>query len=130
MPVEHSIDHDERLVFSRAFGAIDDQDLLNQRRRLTAHPRFEPHFDQLFEFTEVVDVQLSAYGVALLADRQPFGPHSRRAFVTTADSRAAQQMLGVYERLDEKYPDELRAYFDGVKAARVWLQSQSPVHEL
>lgn len=128
MPVEHSVDPDEWLVFSRAFETINDRDLLNQRRRLEAHPHFKSYFNQLFEFTEVSTVEVSQQGVALLAERYPFGKRSRRALVVAPNALAVREMAFLFKVLDEQYPDKRRARFEGVEAARRWLQV--PVQEL
>lgn len=125
MPVEHSIDPDKHLVFSRAFGSIRDTDLLNQRRRLQAHPHFEPGFDQIFELLEHLEAEVSSYGIALLADRRPFGPHSLRAFVVMPDLFDAPEVAQMLQLLEERYPDERRATFPSVELARHWLNSST-----
>lgn len=122
MPIEHSVDPDEQLIFSRAFGTLNDRDLLKQRRRLKAHPLFHSYFNQLLEFAEVRNVELSEDGVALLAERYPFGDRSRRAFLISPNAAARREIADLIKLLDEQHADERRAAFDDVEVALQWLQ--------
>ena len=80
MPADYLIDRAIGVVFSRAWGVLTDADLLEHQRRLGLDPEFNPSWNQLFDFHEVTDVQVTAAGIRTLAERNLFRTGSHRAF--------------------------------------------------
>ncbi len=119
MPATFEIDHDHRLVRSRAWGVLVDDDLAHTQSGLRDDPAFEPDYRQLFDFTEVTDVRVTRDGLLSLAARSPFDPASRRAMVVSSDLSFG--MVRMYQMLSGRDPDFFRP-FRTVDAAIRWLE--------
>ena len=119
MPADYRIDVEQATVFSRASGRLTDDDLQNHQRRLREDPDFRPDLNQLFDFQTVTDLQVTAAGIRILAERNPFGAGARRAFVVA--SQVMYGMLRMFQILTDDHPDELRVQFSDLEAARAWL---------
>lgn len=121
MPADYLIDRALGVVFSRAWGVLTDADLLDHQRRLGQDPEFEPGLNQLFDFHEVTDVEVSAAGVRTLAERNLFRAGSRRAFTVRPGEMAIYGLMRMFQILTTEYPDELRVQFNDVRKAQEWL---------
>ncbi len=121
MPADYVIDVDAGAVISRAWGVLTDFDLLDHQRRLGADPAFKPGFNQLFNFSDVTLVELTAEGIRTLAERNLFRAGARRAFLVHPGALTMFGLLRMFEILTSQYPDELRVEFNHVDAAREWL---------
>jgi len=118
---EHYIDEKLGIVFSRAWGVLTDEDLLQHQRRLRVDTSFHPALNQLFDFYDVTAVEVSGLGIRTLADRNPFGAGARRAFVVRRESLALYGLLRMFQALTSEHPDELRVQFEDVSQAQCWL---------
>jgi hypothetical protein len=85
LPATYSIDIGRKLVISRAWGAITDDDVREHARILRADPLFDPTYRQLLDMTGITEdlvhtntKQESSYG-------QLFARGVRRAWVASAD---------------------------------------------
>ena len=85
MPEAYHIDQTQRLVWSRCWGVLSDEDMLAHQARLRTEPDFLPDFNQLIDTSEVTEVPLSAQTVRQVAQHSVFAPESKRAFVVTKD---------------------------------------------
>jgi hypothetical protein len=85
MPAQFVINGDYRVVFSRGAGILTFSDIDGHMDRLTSDPRFNPDFNQIFDFTEVTELALTVNHIKQLAKRNIFSPKSRRAYVVTED---------------------------------------------
>jgi len=119
MPAAYVIDSAHRVVLSRAWGLLTDDELARHQQELSADPAFDPSFDQLFDFEGVTRTDLTTIGIRLLARSNTFGEHSRRAFVVVSQSMFG--MMRMYELLLAEDPDDLRVQCDHIAAAREWL---------
>ncbi len=120
MPADYTIDNAHRVVFSRAWGVLTDDDLLEHQRRLKADPAFDPSFNQLFDFRAVTESRLTSEGIRLLARRNAFGAHAKRAFVVL--SPVMFGMMRMFEILTADDPDELRVQVNHIAEAYRWLE--------
>ncbi len=121
MPVDHQINRELGIVFSRAWGVLTDDDLLEQQRCLGQNPEFKPSLKQLFDFREVTDVQVTGHGIRALAERDQFHQDVRRAFVIHPGAQLMFGLMRMFESLTTEFPDELRVQFDHMRKAREWL---------
>jgi hypothetical protein len=119
VPAAYTIDPNQRVVYSRAWGILTDGDLLGHQSRLKADPAFDPSFNQLFDFRTVTEARLTSDGVHHLARRNAFGLHSRRAFVVLSPEMYG--MMRMFEILTSDDPDELRVQFSDLAEAYRWL---------
>jgi hypothetical protein len=129
MPVDHMVNRELGVVSSRAWGVLTDGDLLEQQRGLGQDPEFEPNLNQLFDFRDVTDVQVTANGIRVLAERDPFHEDARRAFIIHPGALVMFGLMRMFENLTTDYPDELRVQFDHIKTAREWLGLPDEVPE-
>ena len=121
MPVEYHIDKKANALFSRAWGTLSDSDLIEHQRLITNDPDFKPDLHQLFDFTKVTRVALTAEGIALLASRDPFGMGAKRAFIVSPGAMVMFGMMRMLETLCTEHLDEFRVQFDHISKARLWL---------
>lgn len=121
MPADFRIDTTTGVVFSNAWGELTDADLRDHQTRLKSEAGFTPSLNQLFDFRDVTSVEVTSLGIRTLADRNPFGDQSKRAFVVNDGNLAMFGMLRMFQILTDEYPDELRVQYDHIEAARQWL---------
>ena len=118
MALSYHIDTSLRLVFSRAEATIRDADLLAHQDRLRSDPAFDPSFDQLFDYSQVEEMDITEATVRLLAARNPFMASVRRAFVVV--SEPARQLTAQFLAAGGLRPEDSRI-FNSVAEARRWL---------
>ena len=85
MPAEYKIDKTLGVVFSLAHGIINDHDAYSHQKKLRNDHDFDPRFNQLADFTKLTHADISTEAIHHLADRNPFGLGSKRAFVAPSD---------------------------------------------
>jgi hypothetical protein len=85
MPAFYFIDKERRLVFSSGSGVLTLEDMLGHRSRLLKDPDFDPDFSQIFDFTNVTQVEIKSEDVLLLAETKVFSPKSHRAVIAGND---------------------------------------------
>lgn len=121
MAVEYQINPKLGFVWSRARGVLTDSDLIDHQEELADDERFSPSFNQLFEFEDVTQMKLTSGGISVLAERNPFGRGSKRAFVVSPELPATFGMMRMFQIMTDEHPDELRVQFDNLEEARRWL---------
>jgi len=118
MPADYRIDRSERVVYSRAWGVLTDQDLADNRAALFADPAFEPDLAQLYDFTDVTEVKVSSMALLRLSLTSRFAPTARRAAVS---SDVAFGMARRYSILSGR--EQLIQVFRDRSSAIQWLNS-------
>ena len=121
MPAAFLIDHDERIIRSRAWGLLIDSDLFETQRRIREDPRFEPTYCQLFDFTAVEQLSLTGEGLRKLAQNSPFSRDARRAIVVGTEG--AYGMARMYALLSDRNPEHFRIFRDTASAVK-WLRDE------
>ena len=115
MPADYKIDKSKRMVFSLAYGNLIDQDVFKHQDKLRCDPDFDPSFSQLVDCTNITQIDgLSLKAISVLADRDPFGFGSRRAFVTPHNPD--YDVLRLYEVLTTVHEDVVVVFKDMTKA--------------
>ena len=123
MPTEYKIDKSLRMVFSKAYGDLTNQDVNSHQNRLRDDPDFDPSFSQLVDCTDVTKADdLSSDGIYELARRNPFGAGSHRAFV--APKKLLYGLFRMFQILTDDYPDEL-IVFKELTEARKYLKLET-----
>ncbi len=110
MPAEYKIDKLLGVVFSFAHEIITDEDAYSHQDKLRIDPAFNPSYNQLFNFTELTHADLSTDAIHHLADRNPFGLGSKRAFVAPSDLMYGLSRM--FQLLTNYHQDELRVFRD------------------
>ncbi len=121
MPIEYEIDRRRRLVHTRAWAELTDEEALTHQRRLKSDSEFDPGFRQLLDFTAVEHFGVTPEGIHKLASGDPWGAGARRAFVAPGD--LAFGMLRMHEFLMGDESQEL-AVFRSAREAWDWLGSE------
>jgi hypothetical protein len=104
MPADYKIDTSKRMVFSRAYGNLTDPDIFKHQDKLRNDPDFDPGFSQLVDCTNVTQIEdLSLKALYALAERDPFGLGSQRAFV--APHNPDYDVFRLYELLTVVHKD-------------------------
>jgi len=117
MPVDYTIDKSQRMVFSKAYGILMDQDIISHQEMLRDDPEFDPGFSQLADCTGVTKADdLSTDAIYELARRNLFGAESKRAFV--APQKLVYGLIRMFQILTEDYPDELLVCKDLTEARK------------
>lgn len=118
MPADYVIDLIHQAVFSRGWGRLSDQDLVDYQSRLNADPDFEPGFSQLVDLSGVEHLDISAEGVRTIAVEDRWAPEARRAFVAPVD--AVFGMVRMHEGLIGRDSPNIRIFRE-LAEARAWL---------
>jgi len=85
MAADFVIDTGLGVVFSSGTGPLTYADIAGHMNRLTADARFRPDFRQIIDFRNAIPVEITSAEVLQLAEREIYGPGSRRAFVVGSD---------------------------------------------
>jgi hypothetical protein len=119
MPADYKIDKSRRMVFSKAYGNLTDDDVFTHQDKLRNDPDFDPSFSQLVDCTDVTHIDdLSVEALYVLAERDPFGLGSRRAFV--APQNPEYNVFRLYELLTTVHKDVV-VVFKEMREAREFL---------
>jgi len=117
MPADYTIDKTQRMVFSKAYGILTDQDIISHQEKLRDDPDFDPVFSQLVDCTKVTKADdLSTDAIYEMARRNLFGAESQRAFV--APKKLLYGLFRMFQILTNDYPDELVVFKDLTEARK------------
>ena len=119
MPIVYKIDKLSGTVFSNAYGIITNHEAYLHQDKLRDDPDFEPSFAQLVDCMNITNAEnLSTEAIHHLAERNPFGLGSKRAFVTSMNLMYG---LGrMFQMLTDDHPDEPTVFRD-MQEARKYL---------
>lgn len=97
MPTSYEVVPELRLVRSRAYGRLTEQESWEHYSGLSDDPDFSPDFRQLCDLTDVTELEASTPFLKELARKSVFAPGTRRAFVAPADVQyGLARMLQVF----------------------------------
>ena len=71
MPVTLIIDSARKLTITIGDGVVTDADFIAARQRLLAHPDFDPSFDRIWDFHQVLESHVTEEVVAQLVADSP-----------------------------------------------------------
>jgi hypothetical protein len=86
LPATYSIDPDQRLVISRIWGTVTNDEVREHNRRLRTDALFDPRYRQLADMCDVTQSLVSTTSIQETARDQFFAPGTRRAFVVSDDT--------------------------------------------
>lgn len=119
MPATYRLDLALRVVWSRGWGALRDDELAAHSRALRADPRFEPSFRQIQDLTDVATFDVTSAGLRLVAQLNPFGEGARRAVVVPSDVGFGLARMHEQIRMGDA-ADQLRVFRE-LRSAMEWL---------
>jgi hypothetical protein len=125
LPATYSIDIERRLVVSRAWGTMTDDDVREHARLLRADPLFDPTFRQLVDMCGITEDHVDTGTKQQASYDQLFTPGVRRAWVASKDYSFG--MARMYAVAAERQGQTI-GVFRSLYEAEEWLglQTRSP----
>jgi hypothetical protein len=121
MPNSYTIDRVRRLVRSRAWGLLSNDDLREHYAKIAADPSFQPSFRQLADLRQVTALTVDARTIAENAGIPVFDPKVRRAFIASSDvAFGLARMFATYA--EERAAQNIQVFRE-MDAAEAWLES-------
>ena len=78
MPLTYTIDGRLKIVIARASGVLSEEDLRGSREQIQSDPAYSPSFAQLFDLSDVTDIEVSIPVMARIAGSSAVSPNARR----------------------------------------------------
>lgn len=85
MPTSYTIDSKHRLITSRIWGAVTEEEIHDHNTRLRNDPEFVANYRQLVDLTGITEVRVGTGMINSTSLDQFFAPGTRRAFVASSD---------------------------------------------
>jgi len=120
MPASFTIDLARRVVYSRGWGILVDDDLRETQRGVRDAVGFESDFCQLYDFSGVTELRVTGEGLREMARQSPFDRNARRAVVV--DSDVAFGMVRMFQIVGDRETPEFQIFRDR-ETAQHWLDS-------
>ena len=108
---------------SRGWGRLVDADLQQTQAGLRSDAQFEPDYSQLYDFTALTDLAVTAGGLRGIALQSTFAPSARRAIVVASDE--AFGMARMFALVGDRDPNHFRIFHD-MREAQAWLNLPLP----
>jgi hypothetical protein len=86
LPISYSIDPEQRLVTSRIWGVVTNEEVDEHNRQLRNDPMFDPAYAQIADMTGVTRNKVTFANVQQTARDQYFTPGARRALLVSDDT--------------------------------------------
>jgi hypothetical protein len=86
VPVTYAIDPNQKLVITRCWGAVTEDEVHDHNRRLRTDPAFNPGYRQLADMTGLTEILVSTKMINETSIDQFFNPGTPRAFVASTDA--------------------------------------------
>jgi hypothetical protein len=85
VPLAYRIDKDRKLVQCTGSGFVAKEEVFAQQDQLLNDPDFDPSFSQLADFVQLTDTDIGMEDLQVIAQRDVFSIHSRRAILVNGD---------------------------------------------
>lgn len=86
MPAIYEIDHKRRLVTSRLWGTVSDEEIHDHNTRLRNDSQFDPSYRQMVDLTGITEIKVATSTINETSLDQFFNPGTRRAMVAASDA--------------------------------------------
>jgi hypothetical protein len=118
VPASYTIIVERKLVISRAWGAVTDDDVREHARMLLADPLFDPNFRQLVDMSGITEDLVGTTTKQQASHHQLFAPGVRRAWV--ASKAYSFGMARMYAVAAENQGQNVRVFRERSEA-EAWL---------
>lgn len=118
VPASYSIDPDHRMVISRLWGTVTNDEVHQHNRRLRCDRLFDPTYRQLADMSDVTLNMVTSSNVQETARDQYFVPGTRRALVVSDDTTYG--LCRMYATYAESLGQIVNVFRDR-KSAEAWL---------
>jgi hypothetical protein len=85
MPMSSTIDHDRKIVFTRVWGDLTEEDVKAYQSELSHNSQFSPEFSQLMDMTDLKTVRLSSLSIDRLLKTRAFAKGVRWGVIAESD---------------------------------------------
>jgi hypothetical protein len=120
LPISYDIDKKQRLVTSRLWEVVTNDEVDDHNRRLRTDPDFDPGYRQLIDLSGITEIRITTPKVTAAAQDQYFAPGTRRAFIAPTD--ATFGMARMFATRAEASGQTVEVFRDR-KQAEEWLWS-------
>jgi len=127
LPISYDIDKKRRLVTSRLWEVVTNDEVDDHNRRLRTDPDFDPGYRQLIDLSGITEIRITTPKVTAAAQDQYFTPGTRRAFIAPTD--ATFGMARMFALRAEASGQTVEVFRDRKKAEE-WLWSRAQTHDL
>jgi hypothetical protein len=121
LPISYSIDPAQKLVTSRIWGIVTNDEVDEHNRQLRSDPLFDPNYRQIADMTGVTRNMVTFDNVRQTAQDQYFTPGARRALLVADDTTFG--LCRMFETYAESTGQVLSVFRDR-KQAEDWLGLQ------
>ena len=118
MPLTYTIDRSLKIVIARASGVLSEEDLRSSREQIQSDPAYHPTFAQLFDLSDVTDIEVSIPVMARIAGSSAVAPNARQAFVGVNDIQ--YEMARTFATLSEPHHRAVHVFRDRT-IAEAWV---------
>ena len=124
MSVQHTINRAQRTIFITGSGDLNRSMLQDLFRKITTDPAFDPTFDTVADFSDVVYLDLDLAGSQSLVERTMSKDIRNGRFAIITGTDQGRYSLGVYfSVLAEGVSDTRQRIFRTAPEAHNWLTS-------
>lgn len=122
MPISYSIDKNLGVVFTTATGRLTEEELLEDKRRLTSDPNFSPEFVELSDIRAVSDLAITPEGIArmVMQDEDDADKLSAYKLAIVVSKEVAFGLARMYESMTQANVPNVRIFRE-INEARDWL---------
>jgi hypothetical protein len=125
MPAEHRFDETRRMMTTRFWGVIGDEDLLGMARMIAEDPRIGPGTRELLDLREVERADIARETLRAVADIDRAHPDkfkgNRTAIVATRDAHYGLAKMYSHLMAVMGAPTDVRV-FRTIEEAQAWLE--------
>lgn len=118
VPATYDIDSKQKLVTSRLWGAVTEDEVRDHNQRLRTDPAFHPDYRQLVDMTGITEVIVGTELINETSLDQFFNPGTPRAFVASTD--ATFGMARMFALQSEGLGQTIEVFRD-IRRAEQWL---------
>ena len=124
MSVQHTINRAQRTIFITGLGDLNRSMLQDLFRKITTDPAFDPTFDTVADFSDVVYLDLDLADIQSLVERTLSKDIRNGRFAIITGTDQGRYSLGVYfSVLAEGVSDTRQRIFRTAPEAHNWLAS-------
>jgi len=118
MPISYAIDPKQRLVTTRAWGVVTEDEVREHNQTLRVDPAFDPSYRQLADMVAVTESRVGPKWINQASADNFFDPGARRAFVASTDANFG--MSRKFALQAEAHGQTIQVFRD-MASAKKWL---------
>lgn len=99
MPIKYSIDTENKIILTRAWDEVNDEDILNHKQKLLSDPQFEAGMKEFSDCRKVTRFNISTEGInqMILSDQRDSGRLKNHVLAMILDDKLGYGLARMYE---------------------------------